>query len=112
METNGRNHLGRFAPGHGGFKKPKTEFQRLTKFKLGEFLKDKLEDLPDIYDKLSAKEKARLILSVAEYFLPKQREHVIEVSEGPEIDYTKLSEPALKELLQLTTIPNEDGEDS
>jgi hypothetical protein len=102
MEENGRDQSGKFTPGHPGFKKPKTEFQRLTKTKLGEFLAEKLEDLPAIYKELNAKEKAKLILACAEYFLPKQREHVIDINESSFLDYTKLSESALNEILTLT----------
>lgn len=103
MEDNGRDIAGQFKPGHPGFKKPKTEFQRMAKNKIGDFLKDKLEDLPAIYDKLSPKEKAKLILHCVDYFVPRQREMKVEIEDVPQasIDYTKLSENALNELLSL-----------
>lgn len=104
----GRNTLGRFAAGHRGFK-PRgstSEFQKVTREKLGEFLTERLQDLPSIYDGLEAKEKARFIVQLSEFFLPKQREHYVEIDERQPavIDYTKLSESALKELLDVTTI--------
>jgi hypothetical protein len=104
METNGRNNLGRFAQGHPGFKKPKTELQRLTKTKLGEFLTSKLEDLDSIYSELSAKEKVRLIMALSEFFLPKMREHLVEIEDNftlDKVDLTKLSPELLNELLTL-----------
>lgn len=103
MEQNGRDNSGRFIGGHPGFKKPKTEFQRLSRTKLGEFLQDKINDLGTIYDELSPKEKARLLLAVVEYFLPKPRELTVEIDNVvPQVDLTKLSQSALQELLTLT----------
>ncbi len=103
MEENGRDNSGRFSPGHKGFKKPKTEIQRLTKTKLSDFLQEKLEDLPAIYEELKPRDKARLLLYVIEFFLPKQREHVIEIENGllSRVDLTHLSATALEEILLL-----------
>jgi hypothetical protein len=114
MELNGRNNNGRFASGHSGFK-PRgsvNEFQRVTREKLGEFLKLKLADLPVIYEGLSAREKAKLILAISEFFLPKQKEILIEaeLQQQVEIDYTKLSPGTLKEILLHTkTLENENN---
>jgi hypothetical protein len=110
MDDFGRDHSGKFIPGHRGFKKPKTEFQRLTKTKLGDFLQSKLGDLDSIYEELPAKEKARLILACVEYFLPKMREHQVEIEESPQavIDYSKLPEDVLRQILSATTIEPHD----
>lgn len=108
-----RNSNGTFKPGHPGLK-PKgsvSEFQKVTREKLGEFLKSKLSELSTIYESLSNRDKAKLLLAVAEFFLPKQREMVLDASVEttvPTIDYTKLSEGTLKEILAATTI-NENG---
>ncbi len=75
-----RNEGGTFKPGHPGFK-PKgsvNEIQKITREKLGEFLIQKLDDLPAIYTKLSDKEKAKLLIGVCEFFLPKQKEISVE----------------------------------
>lgn len=104
-----RNSNGTFKPGHSGFK-PKgsvNEFQATTRGTLGEFLKTKLSELPTIYESLGNRDKAKLLLAVCEFFLPKQREMLIDASvetTGAVIDYTKLSEATLKEILQATTI--------
>jgi hypothetical protein len=111
METNGRDLDGKFIPGHGGFKKKGVpEFQRLTRQKLGEFLQSKLDDLPEIYAKLSARDKAKLLITLSEFFLPKQREIILDAEGvGATIDYTKLSQATLSEILKHTTIRNENG---
>lgn len=103
-----RNEDGTFKPGHPGFK-PKgsvNEFQKVTREKLGEFLKSKLDDLDLIYDELPPKEKARLLMSCAEFFLPKQKEMILDMAEASNvhIDYTKLQPETLKDLLNATTI--------
>jgi hypothetical protein len=105
METNGRDLDGKFIPGHGGFKKKGVpEFQRLTRQKLGEFLQSKLDDLPEIYSKLGPRDKARLLLTMAEFFLPKSRELLIETAEARAfIDYTKLRPEVLTQILDATT---------
>jgi hypothetical protein len=114
MELNGRNNNGQFKSGHNGFK-PRgsvNEFQKVTREKLGEFLKLKLPELPTIYDSLSAREKAKLILAIAEFFLPKQKEILIdaELQQQVEIDYTKLSQSTLKEILEHTNLPEHEPE--
>jgi len=98
---NGRNTNGTFKPGHDGFK-PRgsvNEFQKVTREKLGEFLKEKLDDLPAIYDELKAQDKARLLLMTVEFFLPKQRELMI-TDEEEGIDLTLLPGPLLKQVLK------------
>lgn len=104
-----RSSNGTFKNGHPGFK-PRgstNEFQKVTREKLGEFLKSKLHELPTIYESLGDRDKAKLLLSVSEFFLPKQREITVndeESSKAVHVDYTKLSPAALKEVLSLTTI--------
>lgn len=79
----GRNEDGTFKHGHSGFK-PKgsvNEIQKVTREKLGQFLTSKLDELPSIYEKLSDKEKAKLLMWVCEVFLPKQKELALELGE-------------------------------
>lgn len=111
MEKNGRDLSGKFAPGHAGFKrKGRPEMQRATREKLWRFFEEKADQLPQVYDKLTDNQKAKLLLSVAEFFLPKTREILFDTENlGAAIDYTKLSEKTLKEILQHTSV-NDNGE--
>jgi hypothetical protein len=99
-----RNSNGRFLPGHPGYK-PKgsvNEFQKVTREKMGAFLKSKLDDLDAIYEELSNRDKSRLLLAIAEFFLPKQREMFVDMPDPrPSVDYSKLSPGALAEFLEL-----------
>jgi hypothetical protein len=103
-----RKQNGRFKPGHPGFK-PKgavSEFQKITRQQLGDFLISKLDDLPAVYSKLSAKEKARLLLSCAEYFLPKQKEINLEY-QFP--DLTQFTQAEVTQFLNSISVkPEED----
>jgi hypothetical protein len=83
METE-RNEDGTFKAGHSGFKSKGSinEIQKVTREKLGEFLASKIDELPAIYEKLSDKEKAKLIMWVCELFLPKQKEIAFEMAEN------------------------------
>lgn len=99
-----RNSNGTFKPGHPGLK-PKgsvSEFQKVTREKLGEFLISKLDDLSSIYEELSSRDKAKLLLSVAEFHLPKQKEIFLEESVSNEgHDLSRWSEEDLRALIKL-----------
>lgn len=100
-----RNGDGTFRVGHSGFK-PKgsaNEFQSVTREKLGEFLKSKLEDLPTIYENLSARDKSKLLLAISEFFLPKMKEIVLDAEgvSGKGMDLSQWSEQDLRLLISL-----------
>lgn len=100
-----RNGNGQFKVGHPGFK-PKgsvNEFQRVTREKLGEFLKSKLDDLPSIYEKLGARDKSKLLLSISEFFLPKMKEIVLDAEglPGKGMDLSLWTEQDLRQLISL-----------
>jgi hypothetical protein len=99
-----RNSNGRFKEGHPGFK-PKgsaNEFQTATRDKLGEFLKSKLDELPTIYEKLGDRDKSKLLLSVAEFFLPKQKEIFTEDTTPKDgVDFSLWSDEDLELLISL-----------
>jgi hypothetical protein len=99
-----RNENGQLLPGHPGLKAKGSvnQFQKITREKLGDFLKERLDELPEVYERLSPKEKVRLILRVAEFFLPRQREMIVEMESQLNIDFSKLSPSALNEFLKLT----------
>lgn len=116
MESeNGRDQAGKFAPGHPGYKKPGStnKIAGEIKSKLADFLKERFEDLPGLFDKLKPGEKARLLSDLLQYVLPKTRElHIDDDTEGvgrAYTDLTMLSERTLKELLNGTTIIYSEG---
>jgi hypothetical protein len=78
-----RNEDGTFKAGHSGFKLKGSinEVQKITREKLGEFLASKIDELPAIYEKLSDKEKAKLLMWVCELFLPKQKEVAFDIAD-------------------------------
>jgi hypothetical protein len=105
-ESNGRDSAGKFAPGHNGFKKKGLpEYQRQTRDLLWDFFQQKAKTLPELYDELNPATKAKLIMTVAEFFLPKQREILIDatldgtLNDG--IDMSNWSEEDLRTLIQL-----------
>ncbi|UYN88136.1 MAG: hypothetical protein KIT51_07795 [Cyclobacteriaceae bacterium] len=99
-----RESNGRFAPGHNGFK-PKgsgNKIQGVARQKLGLFLESHIEQLPEIFKKLSNKEKARLIMDVVQYFLPKQREITHDLADVLTVDYSLLDGETLDKVLNAT----------
>lgn len=110
-EDNFRDDKGRLLPGHGGLKKPGSN-NRLPgeiKEKLTKFLSGEIENIESIYSEVSAKDKLRFLSELLAYVLPKSKELKIEDASGSrtaQIDFTKLSPGALKEVLSLTEIEN------
>lgn len=106
-----RNPNGTFKNGHAGFK-PKgssNEFQKATREKLGAFLISKLDELPEVYEKLPDRDKAKMILSISEFFLPKQKEISMEVSPSEGADLSQWSDHDLRALLALHEKYQHDG---
>lgn len=64
---------GQFLPGHRPMKPPGAAIRKTTEIrnKLSEFLSGKLEELPELWDKLSHKERARLFARLLEFAVPK-----------------------------------------
>lgn len=108
MDCNGRASNGKFVKGHGGYKKAGLpEMQRATREKLWSFFEEKIQKLPAIFEKLKERDQAKILLSLAEFFLPRQKEVYVEGNieqHGPQIDYSKLSEATLREIIAATTI--------
>ncbi len=108
IESNFRDENGRLKSGHKGLK-PKGATNRLQgeiKEKITLFLSGKLEEIEAIYSEVSPKEKLHFLTELLAYVLPKSKELKIESSETPtaKIDYSKLSEATLKELLAHTNL--------
>lgn len=111
-EDSFRDENGRLRPGHKGLK-PKGATNRLQgeiKEKITLFLSGKLEEIEAIYSEVSPKEKLHFLTELLAYVLPKSKEFKIESSESPtpQIPFDKLSESTLREILQYTTLDNED----
>ena len=105
MSNNGRDFKGLFLPGHAGEKKKgMPEFQRAAREKLGRFLVSRLDDLDAIYKKLTPSRQEKMLMTITEFFLPRQREIFIDDQPKATIDYSRLSESTLKEILAATTI--------
>lgn len=106
-----RDGKGRLMPGHKGLK-PKGANNRLqseVKEKITDFLNGKLETLEEIYSEVTPKDKLRFLTELLAYVLPKSKEFKIEDFSGSlQIDYTKLSPKALKEVLTLVQNENEE----
>lgn len=84
-EVKVRNDKGQFVRGHPSLK-PKGVFSRIStevRDNLSEFLKEKAQELPEIWLKLTPKEKARLFVEVASFVVPKMKD----------ISITAMSEP-------------------
>lgn len=80
-----RNSKGQFIKGHPGLK-PKGMFSRVStevRDNLSQFLREKAQELPEIWLKLSPKEKARLFVEVASFVVPKMKDISITAMNDP-----------------------------
>lgn len=108
---NFRNKDGTLKPGHNGLK-PRGANNRLQheiKNKITDFLNGKLETIEEIYSQVSPKEKLKFLLELLGYILPKSKEIFLDNSEEnrASIDYSKLPEDVLRQILNATTLENE-----
>lgn len=101
-----RNKDGSFQVGHPGYK-PKgsvSEFQKITRAKMGEFLISKLDSLDEIYQELSPRDKKNMVLALAEFYLPKQREITATIEQpATQVDLSNWSDQDLTTLDNLQT---------
>lgn len=106
------NNIGRtlkgFQPGNPG--KPKGSSKNKQRELVREFINEKWNEFPVWFDELKAKDKINTILDLLPYSLSRLSSISITDSDGNQIeekvsiDYTKLSEATLKEILSHTTI--------
>lgn len=107
-QDNGRDEKGKFLPGNPG--KPKGSSKNLLRDSIKTFLNDNWVNFPTWFAKLKEKEKIQTVLDLLPYAVPRLQSVALTDSEGndlPEratIDWTRLSESALKEVLSLTKI--------
>lgn len=85
--------------------------QRTCREHLWAWIEPQLGELDRLVDELSPKERARFIIRLLPFFLPRQVHAEVELPGQPlaTIDYSKLSEPALKELLSATDFVSDDA---
>ncbi|MBL7851211.1 MAG: hypothetical protein JNN04_09940 [Cyclobacteriaceae bacterium] len=106
---NGRDERGRFIVGNAG-RPPMSQgkISKIIRECFAEFLRAKVQDtneLEKIYQDLTAKEKARFLIEIKSFNVPKLQSVGIR-EEGEQkavINFSKLSEAALKEVLANTT---------
>lgn len=105
---NGRDKLGRFAPGNSG--KPKGSSKNKLRDNIKSFLEDSWEGLPVWFEELKPKEKIDVMISLLPYSVSRLQSVSMTDPEGNElepkamIDYTQLRPETLKEILDATTI--------
>lgn len=106
----GRDGLGRFAPGNAG--KPHGAKNKMRE-KVKIFVEKNLEELQSYFDELEPRDKIKVLNDLLPFCISKLQSVSQTDSDGNDltptasIDYTRLSEKSLKEILQLTTNTNE-----
>lgn len=105
-----RDERGRLLPGHGGMK-PKGAKSELRK-KVNEFVTEKWDELPDLFNSLKPKDKLLFFSELLPYCLPKLKQIDLEITNAfavNQVDLTRLSPEALNEVLSLQ--PDEDEQE-
>lgn len=80
--------------------------------RIKDFINNRWDEMPEWFDKLRAKDKFEVIISLMPYAVSRLQSVSVTDSEGQDleraqIDYTKLSEGAMKEILKQTTISDD-----
>lgn len=105
---NGRDGKGKFLPGNPG--KPKGSSKNKLRDEIKTFLNDNWVNFPTWFSKLKDKEKIQTVLDLLPYAVPRLQSVSMTDSEGNDlpqkatIDYTRLSEQTLKEILAATNL--------
>lgn len=106
-DNNGRTTDGKFALGNPG--KPSGSSKNKMRDKIRSFIDNSWEDFPKWFKELSNKEKIQTLIDLMPYAVSRLQSVASTDSEGndlpekrPFVDYTKLSERTLKEILNHT----------
>jgi len=99
---NNRSHNGRFAPGNPG--KQKGSSKNKMRDEIRNFISTEWESFPIWFSFLTPKEKIETLLALMPYSVSRLQSVSVTDSTGedlalPSIDYSKLSESTLKEIL-------------
>ena len=105
MADNNRLHNGQFAPGNPG--KPHGSAKNKLRNDLRAFISDKWPEFPQWFSTLKSIQKIDVLLALMPFAVSKLQSVAMTDSEGDDqkkasIDYSKLSESTLKEILQNT----------
>jgi hypothetical protein len=112
--NNGRDDKGKFLPGNPG--KPKGSSKNKLRDEIKTFLNENWKEFPTWFAALKPKEKIECMLDLLPFAVPRLQSIAMtdtegnDLPKGPVIDWTKLSEKSLKEVLSLTSI--EDGNEN
>lgn len=99
---------GRFQKNNPG--KPKGSSKNKLRDEIKSFLNDCWKDFPSWFIKLKEKEKIQTVLDLLPYAVPRLQNIAMTDSEGNElprglqVDYSKLSDTTLREIIAATTI--------
>ena len=105
MPENNRLHNGQFAPGNPG--KPAGSSKNKLRDEIRAFINENWKDFPSWFATLKPYEKIDVTISLLPYAVSRLQSVAMTDSEGDDqkkasIDYSKLSESTLKEILQNT----------
>ena len=109
---NNRLDNGQFAKGNPG--KPKGSSKNRLRDEIRNFLNDNWANFPEWFSELKPKEKIETMLDLMPYAVSRLQSISQTDDQGNSlepkatIDYSRLSEATLKEILQNTTLDNED----
>lgn len=112
ITENNRLNNGQFAPGNPG--KPKGSSKNKLRDEIKGFIGEKWNDFPEWFDALKPREKIETLLALLPYAVSRLQSVSMTDQEGqdlPEravIDYTKLSQATLTEILNATTVIEND----
>jgi len=113
-DNSGRGSDGKFLPNNPG--KPKGASKNKLRDKIRAFCDNNFDNLPEWFDRLKPKEKVDAYLSLLPYVVSRLQSVSMTDIDGNDltpkaiIDYSKLSDSALSELLEHTTINNIENE--
>lgn len=114
--TNGRDRSGRFAPGNPGKPFGAASNKNKMRERIQSFIGEQWEHFPKWFSKLTEKEKIAAITDLLPYCVSRLQAVAMtdgdgnDLPQGPCVDYTKLSDDALREILAATTLTDNDHE--
>jgi hypothetical protein len=113
MTDNNRLHNGQFAKGNPG--KPKGSSKNKLRDEIRTFLNDNWSNFPEWFSKLKPMEKINTMLDLMPYAVSRLQSVNLTDQEGNDlpkatIDYSKLPEDVLRQVLNATTINSDSDE--
>ncbi len=110
----GRDSLGRFAPGSGG--RPHGSKNKMRE-RVKSFVETNLENLQTYFDQLEPRDKVKVLTDLLPFVISKLQSVSMTDAEGNNLEpkatirYDRLSEATLKEILEHTSIEENEDED-